>query len=111
MARVARRSAITASVFIRKHPQLTASELMQAAAARGLQMTLRLINTVRFLHRPAPDPVARTRPRRRVAAPRVSPSNREAEFSRLINEIGIQRAREHLAAMERAQRRDSSPAN
>ena len=111
MARESRRSTIAPSDYIRQHPEMTAEQLVEAGAGHGLKITPTLVSTVRYFER-SERSVARRGPQAR--APRiprkkfevlVSPWKKEAEFARLVVEIGVARARELLAEAERSTRK------
>jgi hypothetical protein len=111
MAREARKSTIAPSDYIRKHPEMTLEQLVQAGSGQGLKITPALVNTVRYFERG--DGVVRRRgpqiraphlPRKKFEL-RVSPWKKEAEFARLVVELGVDRARQLLAEAERGSRK------
>lgn len=103
---------MTASEFIRQHPDLAPKALVEAGAAQGLRFTENLVRVVRHNARVGRGPSGGRGAARRPAA---APSGRsaagrsslssggtgaEAEFMRLVVEIGVGRAKILLGEVE-----------
>jgi hypothetical protein len=92
---------MTASEFIRQHPDLAPKALVEAGAAQGLKFTENLVRVVRHNARVGrPRSARRQRSPTRGAAPAQRNAGIESDFMRLVVEIGVGRAKVLIAEVE-----------
>ena len=93
---------MTASEFIRQHPDLAPKALVEAGAAQGLKFTENLVRVVRHNARVGRPRSARRQRTTQLRIPglRHRGTGVESDFMRLVVEIGVGRAKVLIAEVE-----------